>query len=132
MVNVYIYVLAEPKAPKSRTYKYRYALGTGDKKVEGAGIVLYDGMNTPTRHRATLEATIAAFSRMNKPAIIELYTNDWYIVNGHRDMPEWIRNGWRRSRGEPLRNDDLWKRLHELEAPHAVRCHYEDTKEYFK
>ena len=33
----------------------------------------------------------------------------------------WVRKGWKRGKNEPVKNVDLWKRLLQVKAPHAVK-----------
>lgn len=141
MQNVSIYVYSEPKSPWCRRYRCKYFLISGKHRRDGEGVVekgigeytpdlnrktsdlFYVRLkNTPTLHQVNLIAIIKALERMKNPSVIEILTNDFYIANGHRDMAEWLKNGWKRKNGEPLKNVKLWKRIHELEAAHAVCC----------
>ena len=125
MKEVSIFLWIHPNAPRAREIKYKYILvfgphtRTGEKTVSGE-----------TANRVLMMAAIAALERMTKPAMITFWTESDYFINGHEHMAEWIRNGWKRSGGKELKNADLWKRLHELECVHSVRC-IKDTLNQF-
>jgi len=51
-----------------------------------------------------------------------LYSDSAYLVNcfNNRWYVSWQRNGWKNSKGQPVENQDLWKRLLELLEKHDV------------
>jgi ribonuclease HI len=74
-----------------------------------------------TNNRMELSAAIGALSALNQSCQVELHTDSQYLRKG---ITEWIhgwkRKGWRTAEGEPVKNEDLWRRLDELVARHTV------------
>jgi ribonuclease HI len=60
-----------------------------------------------------LESIISDNSFSNKS--IKIYTDSKYVKNGITDwILKWKKNGWKASDGKPVKNQDLWKRLDDL------------------
>ena len=53
---------------------------------------------------------------------IVVYSDSAYILNcrAQRWYDNWIKNGWKRGKNEPVKNPDLWKRLLKVMEPHKV------------
>ena len=72
-----------------------------------------------------MTAVIRALETLERPSIVELYTDSQYVQKG---ISEWIhgwkRNGWRTAAKDPVKNADLWRRLDELRKPHRVEWHW--------
>jgi ribonuclease HI len=70
-----------------------------------------------TNNRMELQAVIEALRAAKRrgdeaEAQIELYTDSLYVKNGISDwIYNWIKNGWRTRSKQPVKNQDLWKRL---------------------
>ena len=46
-------------------------------------------------------------------ATIVLHTDSQYVRQGITEwMPNWVRRGWKTAGGDPVKNRDLWERLH--------------------
>lgn len=73
-------------------------------------------MNT-TNNRMELMAVVKAYERIKekyKPEMkmeYELYSDSAYVVNSINNgwLKLWSKNGWKTSRGESIKNQDLWK-----------------------
>ncbi len=78
-----------------------------------------------TNNRMELMAVIQGLSALQKPSFVELFTDSVYVGKGLSEwMPKWKANGWKRSeRGKlkPVKNEDLWRALDELNARHRVK-----------
>ncbi len=93
-------------------------------------ILMYDGHrkeisgaeSLTTNNRMELTAAIEALSRLKYPCKVLLYSDSAYLVNcfNNRWHVGWQRNGWKNSKGQPVENQDLWKRLLELLEQHDV------------
>jgi len=93
-------------------------------------ILMYDGHskeisgaeNLTTNNRMELTAAIEALSKLKYPCKVLLYSDSAYLVNcfNNRWYVSWQRNGWKNSKGQPVENQDLWKRLLELLEKHDV------------
>ena len=68
-----------------------------------------------TNNRMELMATIKALKEVNSQDLIEIYTDSKYVKNGITDwIHNWIKNNWKTSNKEDVKNKDLWVQLHEL------------------
>ena len=92
---------------------------------EGDAVVrereLKGGEGMTTNNRMELLAAINALEALEKPSEITVVTDSAYVKGG---ITEWIRNwkrrGWRTSGGDPVKNEDLWRRLEEAASRHKV------------
>jgi ribonuclease HI len=75
-----------------------------------------------TNNRMELRAAIEALEALKRPCAIELYTDSSYVRNGILQWVHgWQRNGWRTANKEPVKNQDLWRRLlAAIERHHAA------------
>jgi ribonuclease HI len=77
-----------------------------------------------TSNRMELTAVVQGLEALKKPCQVELFTDSVYVGKGLTQwMPRWKANHWRRRDGdrwEPVKNEDLWKRLDELIQTHSV------------
>lgn len=92
----------------------------GTKRKELSG-----GEPRTTNNRMELMGAISALEALQKPCIVTLYTDSQYVKNGISEwMKGWIRNGWRTADKKPVKNQDLWQRLHEATQRHEVHWHW--------
>lgn len=75
-----------------------------------------------TNNRMELMAIIRGLESLPTAGSAVTVTSDSeYAVKGLNEWIDgWKQRGWKNSRREPVRNDDLWKRLDELRARHRV------------
>lgn len=70
-----------------------------------------------TNNRMELTAAIRALEEIKRKHPIQLITDSRYLLDGIQLwLPRWSRNQWRTSGRKPVKNKDLWQRLHELSA----------------
>ncbi|MDZ3822400.1 MAG: ribonuclease HI [Pseudoxanthomonas sp.] len=82
---------------------------------------LAGGEPDTTNNRMELLAAIHALEALQRPASVRLCTDSRYVEQGIRDwLPRWQANGWRTADRKPVKNQDLWQRLHAAAAPHRV------------
>ena len=82
---------------------------------------LSGGEPDTTNNRMELMAAIAALEALREPCDVILTTDSQYVRQGIMDwLSNWIRRGWKTAGGDPVKNRDLWERLHAAAAPHAV------------
>ena len=81
------------------------------------------GFVKTTNNRMELLAAIVGLESLRRPCDVELYSDSQYLVRAFNDhwIDGWIRNGWKRSGKEPVKNIDLWKRLLAAKEPHEVK-----------
>ncbi|MCO4053914.1 MAG: ribonuclease HI [Bosea sp.] len=82
---------------------------------------LMGGERLTTNNRMELMAAISALEAMKRPCRVELHTDSQYVKNGITGwIHNWKRNGWRTADRKPVKNEDLWRRLDQALAIHAV------------
>ena len=81
------------------------------------------GYKKTTNNRMELMAAIVGLEALLKPCEVELYSDSQYLVKAFNDrwIEGWIKNGWKNSKKEPVKNIDLWKRLLEAKKNHHVK-----------
>jgi ribonuclease HI len=74
-----------------------------------------------TNNRMELMAAIAALETLSRPSEITIITDSVYVKNGITGwIKGWMANGWRTADRKPVKNVELWQRLHAAEARHQV------------
>jgi ribonuclease HI len=92
----------------------------GDKRRELSG-----GEPMTTNNRMELRAATEAFDALTRPCVVEIHTDSQYVRNGIMQwIHRWKTNGWRTSAKEPVKNEDLWRRLDEATKRHKVTWYW--------
>ncbi len=74
-----------------------------------------------TNNRMELTAAIMALEALKEPSHVTLYTDSQYLKNGITLwLPGWLRKGWKTAARKPVKNQDLWQRLHAASQRHEV------------
>jgi len=88
----------------------------GEHERELAG-----GEPITTNNRMELQAAIAALEILLSPCAVTLYTDSQYLRQG---ITKWLRGwkakGWRTSTRQPVKNEDLWRRLDAVTTGHRI------------
>jgi ribonuclease HI len=78
-----------------------------------------------TNNRMELMAAISALESLSEPCAIDLHTDSQYVRQGITEwMPNWIRRNWKTAGGDPVKNRDLWERLHAATGRHRIAWHW--------
>jgi ribonuclease HI len=78
-----------------------------------------------TNNRMELMAAIVALETLTGPCEVTLVTDSQYVRQGITQwLPTWVRRGWKTAGGEPVKNRDLWERLHAACARHRIDWHW--------
>jgi len=86
---------------------------------------LCGGEAATTNNRMELTAVIRALEALKRPSRVRLYTDSQYVQKGISEwVHSWKRRKWRTADRKPVKNEDLWRRLDELAAPHEVEWHW--------
>lgn len=121
----------EPASGKTRLEIYTDGSALGNPGPAGWGFVavLLDGSGNvvvvveqsasgskiTTNNRAELAAAIAALTHAaeSHPGIpVTIRSDSQYVVKGFTEwLPGWKARGWRKAKGKPVENRDLWERL---------------------
>ncbi|MEA9829711.1 ribonuclease HI [Xanthomonas campestris pv. raphani] len=82
---------------------------------------LAGGEANSTNNRMELMAAIMALETLTEPCQILLHTDSQYVRQGITEwMPGWVRRGWKTSGGDPVKNRELWERLHAATQRHSI------------
>ncbi len=91
----------------------------------GAEKELSGGEPMTTNNRMELLAAIHALEALKRPSAVDLFTDSQYVRQGITSwMKNWKARGWRTAANEPVKNEDLWKRLDAARLPHDIRWHW--------
>ena len=84
---------------------------------------LSGGEATPTtNNRMELMAAIQALESLTRPSRVRLHTDSAYLRNGIMSwLAGWKRNNWRTASKQPVKNEDLWRRLDAATARHEIQ-----------
>jgi ribonuclease HI len=75
-----------------------------------------------TNNRMELMAAIQALESLKRPSKVRLHTDSSYLRNGITGwLASWKRNGWKTASRQPVKNEDLWRRLDAAAAGHDVQ-----------
>ena len=87
------------------------------KKKEISG-----GKENTTNNVMELTAVIEGLKLLKFPCKVKLYSDSAYVVNAfiQKWIYGWIKNGWKNSSKEPVKNKELWQELYELTKTHEV------------
>ena len=68
-----------------------------------------------TNNRMELMAPINALKNLQSSEEIEIYTDSQYVKLGITEwINTWVKNNWKNSKKEDVKNKDLWPELYEL------------------
>lgn len=83
---------------------------------------LSQGFRMTTNNRMELLAVIVALECLKQPCEVTVYSDSQYLVNAFNQhwIEGWMRRDWKNSKKDPVKNDDLWKRLVRETKQHDV------------
>ena len=94
-------------------------------RANGREKELFGGEAATTNNRMELTAVIRALEELKRPSRVEVYTDSQYVQKGISEwVHSWKRRGWKTADKNPVKNEDLWRRLDELAARHEVEWHW--------
>jgi ribonuclease HI len=74
-----------------------------------------------TNNRMEMTAAIEALAILRKSCTVEIYTDSKYLQLGiTKWINSWVKNNWRKSNNEPVKNADLWKKLYNELGKHSI------------
>ncbi|MDX2236085.1 MAG: ribonuclease HI [Hyphomonadaceae bacterium] len=83
------------------------------------------GEKVTTNNRMELMAAIAALETLTRAAAVDIFTDSQYVRDGvTKWIHGWKRNGWKTASKDPVKNEDLWRRLDAAQARHDVAWHW--------
>lgn len=99
---------------------YGAILMMGENKKEISG-----GQKNTTNNIMELTAVIEALKLLKRPCKVDLYSDSAYVVNAFLQnwIWGWIKNNWKNSNKEEVKNKELWQELLGLTKVHDVTFH---------
>lgn len=92
--------------------------GNNQKEISG-------GQKDTTNNIMELTAVIEALKLLKRPCEVDLYSDSAYVVNAFLQdwISGWIKNNWKNSSKEEVKNKELWQELISLTQTHKVTFH---------
>ena len=89
----------------------------GDNKKEISG-----GKKNTTNNVMEVTAVIEGLKLLKYPCEVDLYSDSAYVVNCFKQgwIYNWIKNNWKTSGNQSVKNKELWQELYELTKIHKV------------
>jgi len=89
-----------------------------DNKKEISG-----GKKDTTNNIMEITAVIEGLKMLKFPCEVEVYSDSAYVVNAFNQhwTDNWIKNNWKTSDKNPVKNKELWQELIELTNLHKVQ-----------
>lgn len=82
---------------------------------------LCGGEEHTTNNRMELMAAIMALETLTRACQVRLHTDSKYVLQGITEwLPGWKQRGWKTASKQPVKNDDLWRRLDEAVTRHHI------------
>ncbi len=82
---------------------------------------LVGGEAATTNNRMELMAAISGLEALTEGCDVVLFTDSQYVRQGITEwMPGWVRRGWKTAGGDPVKNRELWERLHAATGRHRI------------
>lgn len=80
------------------------------------------GYKKTTNNRMELMGVITGLEALKKPCQVTVVSDSKYVTDAFNShwVDSWLKNNWKNSKKEPVKNMDLWKRLLEAKRPHQV------------
>ena len=84
------------------------------------------GFEVTTNNRMELLAAIVGLEALKKPCDVELTSDSKYLVDAFNQkwVDGWVKKGWKGANKQPVKNQDLWKRLLEAKKNHNVKFNW--------
>lgn len=86
---------------------------------------LYGGEVMTTNNRMELMAAIMGLESLSRPCKVQLTTDSQYVKKGITEwIAQWKKRGWKTAAKQPVKNEDLWRRLEIAVHRHEVDWHW--------
>ena len=73
---------------------------------------IYGGEQQTTNNRMELMAAIQALESLTKPCSVLVICDSSYVLKGITEwMVNWKKRNWKTANKQPVKNEDLWRRL---------------------
>lgn len=80
------------------------------------------GLKNTTNNVMELTAVIEALKQLKFKCKVKVYSDSAYVVNAFNQkwIDGWLKNNWKNSSKEPVKNKELWKELYHFTTIHNV------------
>ncbi|ULJ63534.1 ribonuclease HI [Wielerella bovis] len=112
-------------------YLYTDGACKGNPGVGGWGAVLrygthekelFGGEADTTNNRMELTAIIEGLTCLKRACDVVICTDSQYVKNGMENwIHGWKKNGWKTAAKQPVKNEDLWRKLDALATQHNIQ-----------
>jgi ribonuclease HI len=126
--------MASEKAGSGRVTIYTDGACSGNPGPGGWGAILvFNGVEKElnggeaqtTNNRMELMAAIMALEALKRGVAADLHTDSRYVMDGiTKWIHGWKARGWKTAGKDPVKNEDLWRRLDEARSRHEVNWHW--------
>jgi ribonuclease HI len=90
-------------------------------RYQGKEKTLQGGESRTTNNRMEMLAAIFALEALKRSCNVILTTDSRYLSDGIRQwLPNWKKRGWKTSKRQPVKNEDLWRRLDSVASKHTI------------
>lgn len=89
---------------------------------KGAKKEISGGMKETTNNIMEITAVIEALKCLKVESDVQVYSDSAYTVNAFNQgwIYNWMKNGWKTSGKDPVKNKELWQELYALTKKHKV------------
>lgn len=93
--------------------------GSARKKLSG-------GEHSTTNNRMELTAAIEGLKALKESCSVRIVSDSKYIIEPFEKgwIYSWMKLGWSKSDGKPVKNEELWREFYELKSRHEVSFEY--------
>lgn len=95
----------------------------------------YEEVKNMNANRAQQEALIRAIARIREKCILSIYTDSEYLYSGFAGkelVGQWIKSGWKTSRGQDVKNRDKWQELLKALQGNLYRFYLKEPNAYME
>jgi ribonuclease HI len=111
-------------------YIYTDGACRGNPGPGGWGVILryndtdkeyFGGEDDTTNNRMEMTAIIEALQHLKRSCKVSLHTDSRYVIDGiTKWISGWKKKNWKTSKNQPVKNEDLWKKMDTLVKQHDI------------
>lgn len=92
---------------------------------EGREKMLQGSDQDTTNNRMELTACVKALEGLKGKQVVDVWTDSQYVKKGITEwIKGWVKNNWKNSQKQPVKNKDLWESLLKVSEKHTVKWHW--------
>jgi len=94
-------------------------------KFQGKIKELTGAEKNTTNNIMEMTACIVALEQLKEPCEVNLTTDSQYVIKGITEwIHGWIKKSWVNAARQPVKNKELWQKLHSLNKKHKITWHW--------